>query len=204
MTGRRALPRSNPHLPRLLTVPGRLCSGAPAARIQPAAPLPEAAAVPSGLARHPGAHTARAAPGPAESRGSADRSGEQARAPRSTPGSRCSPSGPAPGGPGAGTPTTREPARPRPAPATSRPRASATRGRRATPPARPVGVRLRLRRGSARQWECGALRGAATRTLEADGGEGTRGRGNAGGAAAESPGQAELGGRARKTATARL
>lgn len=67
---------------------------------------------------------------------------------------------------------------PPPAPATSWPRASATWGRRVTPPARPVGVRLRLLRDSARQWECGgALRGAATGTEEADGGEGTEGTG---------------------------
>lgn len=76
--------------------------------------LPEAAAASPGLAPHPRAHSARAAPGPAESRGAAGRRGEQARAPRSTPGSRCSPSGPAPDGPGAGTRTTREPARPQP------------------------------------------------------------------------------------------
>lgn len=66
---------------------------------------------------------------------------------------------------------------PPPAPATFRPKLSAAWGRRETPPARPVGVRLRLCHGSNRQWESGALRGAATETLKAEDGEGTRGHG---------------------------
>lgn len=159
--------------------------------------LPEAAASSSGWMPHPRAQSARAARGPAESRGAAGHKKAEARAPRSTPGSRCSPSGPAPGGPGAGTRTTNEPAHPQPQrPLGPRRLRRGEKGNAPGPPRREsASASATAPPGSG---SAGARPGAVTRTLEAVCREGTRGRGNPGGAVAESPRLAELGARERE------